>query len=423
MSTTEALECSARASTAAAPALDFTSKVRLLTQLLETRMQTICTGFGITPGEFDVLCAIGADALPVTPKVLLGRLSISPAGLSNRLYRLELKGLVRRTTTEDDKRRMPVALTAEGRDRVQAARKLCEQAESDVLSTVGHDVGDRIEHAVAQLGSKSRAAVPAQRRSASSEAMAGASDGRSGTPWPETGRELEKLQCRLAGAVENVTPWAWDGKADQRNVCGIFVSYGTAPKQPERGTLVSAAAVVMRGNEMVATSMGARWLGFPYRPSYLGLVVGPLMEDIVHALRVPPSVFFVNGTGRDHARGAGVAIQLGAAFNVPTIGITNRPILAVGPEPPSVVGSWAPLEVDGRVVACRVRTATAGRPVTLHAGWRTSPEVARDCASSIDSGVALPRPMVRACHLARALRGEFLAKPTNDRSKMTAVPG
>ncbi len=165
-----------------------------------------------------------------------------------------------------------------------------------------------------------------------------------------------------------------------------------------------AAAVVMCGNEMVATSMGARWLEFSYRPSYLGLVVGPLMEDIVHGLRVPPSVFFVNGTGRDHARGAGVAIQLGAAFDVPTIGITNRPILAVGPEPPTVLGSWAPLEVDGRVVACRVRTATAGRPVTLHAGWRTSPEVARDCASSIDQGVSLPRPMVRACHLARALR-------------------
>ena len=155
----------------AAPPLAFTAQVRLLTQLLESRMQTICTGFDLTRGEFDVLSAIGTDATPVTPKVLLARLSVSPAGLSNRLYRLELKGLIRRTTTKDDKRRMPVVLTADGRDRLHAARQQCEDAEREVLSTVGTEVGDGIEHAVAKLGSD--AALPLPSPSASARGPAG----------------------------------------------------------------------------------------------------------------------------------------------------------------------------------------------------------------------------------------------------------
>ena len=44
--------------------------------------------------------------------------------------------------------------------------------------------------------------------------------------------------------------------------------------------------------------------------------------------------------------------------------------------------------------------------------------MARDCASAIDNGVALPRPMVRACHLARTLRAEFLAGSTDVRGQL-----
>ena len=387
--------------------LEFTSRIRGLGQLLETRMQAVCTDFGLTRGEFDVLCALGVnaqavdaqgvDAQAVTPKQLLTRVSVSPAGLSNRLYRLELKGLVRRTTARDDRRSLPVMLTAVGWSRFNAARLACEEAERELLATVGHDVGDRIHDAMTQLGdadveipvpvprrghtsgssaSSPRTSSRAQRRATGPRLRAAAGRSRSAPPdnpsrlmpWPQTGPELEELQSQLAGAVENVTPWVWDGKPDQRNVCAIFVSYGGSPSQPGRGTLVCAAAVAMCGSDMVASSTGARWLAFSYRPSYLGLVVGPLMDDIVQALGVQPSVCFVNGTGRDHARGAGVAIQLGAAFDMPTIGITNRPILAVGPEPPSVVGRLG--TAAGRWASRRLSSANGHGRTTCHPACR-----------------------------------------------------
>ena len=48
-----------------------------------------------------------------------------------------------------------------------------------------------------------------------------------------------------------------------------------------------------------------------YQPGYLALTVGPILEDVVNALSQQPDIILVNAAGRDHIRGAGLAIQLG----------------------------------------------------------------------------------------------------------------
>lgn len=53
--------------------------------------------------------------------------------------------------------------------------------------------------------------------------------------------------------------------------------------------------------------------------------------DRLRALPHMPDVLLVNATGRDHPRGAGLALHVGAAVDVPTVGVTHRPLLAVGP--------------------------------------------------------------------------------------------
>ena len=113
-------------------------------------------------------------------------------------------------------------------------------------------------------------------------------------------------------------------------------------------------------------------------PATSSLTIGPILEDVVAALSQRPEIMLVNAAGRDHVRGAGLAIQLGAAIDVPTVGVTERPDVGDAPEPGTHRGDWTPVRIDNRLVGFRVRTLSKANPVMAHAAWLTTPETARD---------------------------------------------
>lgn len=72
---------------------------------------------GITVGEFDVLAALrrGGTGTVLTPTALARVAMISPAGMTNRLNRLEAAELIVRRPDPGDRRGSLVELTARGR--------------------------------------------------------------------------------------------------------------------------------------------------------------------------------------------------------------------------------------------------------------------------------------------------------------------
>ncbi|MGD9700981.1 MAG: MarR family winged helix-turn-helix transcriptional regulator [Acidimicrobiia bacterium] len=78
---------------------------------------------GLNLGEFDVLAALRRSGEPyvMRPTDLARTLMLSPAGMTNRLDRLEAAGLVERSNDPDDRRSQVVALTGTGRATVDAA--------------------------------------------------------------------------------------------------------------------------------------------------------------------------------------------------------------------------------------------------------------------------------------------------------------
>lgn len=71
--------------------------------------------YGFTAGEVDVLFALRRSGSPytLTPSELARTLMLSPAGITNRIDKLERAGLVTRALDPDDRRSFRVALTAE----------------------------------------------------------------------------------------------------------------------------------------------------------------------------------------------------------------------------------------------------------------------------------------------------------------------
>jgi deoxyribonuclease V len=116
-------------------------------------------------------------------------------------------------------------------------------------------------------------------------------------------------------------------------------------------------------------------------------------------------VLLVNATGRDHPRRAGLALQLGAVLGLPTVGVTDRPLLAEGEWPAEDAGATAPLELDGERVGAWLRTRPRARPVAVHAAWQTDVDTAVAVVLAATRRPArTPEPLRRARTAARVAR-------------------
>jgi DNA-binding MarR family transcriptional regulator len=91
---------------------------------------------GLTIGEFDVLAALRRAGEPhvMTPTALSRLLMLSPAGMTNRVDRLEAAGLVERRPEPNDRRSSLVVLTSAGRELADAAVTDHVANEADLLS-------------------------------------------------------------------------------------------------------------------------------------------------------------------------------------------------------------------------------------------------------------------------------------------------
>lgn len=168
-----------------------------------------------------------------------------------------------------------------------------------------------------------------------------------------------------------------------------------------------AAAALLEHGTLRASAVTTSRAGPPYASGLLALREGPALEAAVRALDATPDVVLVNATGRDHPRGAGLALHLGSVLGLPTIGITDRPLVAVADAQPGAQrGSIAALRLDERIVGYVLRTRTSVRPVVVHAAWHTDPDIAREVVLAVTRGTRsrTPEPIRRARKLAREAR-------------------
>lgn len=98
-------------------------------------------------------------------------------------------------------------------------------------------------------------------------------------------------------------------------------------------------------------------------------------------------------------------MHLGSVLDVPTVGVTERPLIAEGDWPPDERGATSPLVLSGELVGYWLRTRRRVRPVAVHAAWRTDPEIAAEIVLASARRARTPEPIRRARHLARVARG------------------
>jgi len=174
-----------------------------------------------------------------------------------------------------------------------------------------------------------------------------------------------------------------------------------------------AAAVVLGEDQPVDQSLRLGEASAPYVPGLLGLRIGNILEEAVRGLTVRPEALLVDATGSDHPRRAGLATHLGAVLELPTVGVTHRPLIGEGPWPADRPAATSPVRIGDDIVACWVRTRRDTRPVVVHPGWRVGLDDAIELIVELTPRRRTPEPLRLARNLARRARAGA-ARPDQD---------
>jgi len=221
--------------------------------------------------------------------------------------------------------------------------------------------------------------------------------------WPTTPDELirvqEDLRCQVAPF------WRPGDLPLEVGACFVCFVSGLSPTGV-RGDAGWAGASLLQNNQVVATSVVRGTAGAPYQPGLLALREGPLLEAAVRALPRLPDVLLVNATGRDHPRRSGLALHLGVILDVPTIGITNRPLIARGEWPAPARGCTSSLLIEGELAGVWLRTRSGAHPVAVHPAWRTEVAACVEVVLAVSIKTRTPEPLRQARRIARTARAK-----------------
>jgi deoxyribonuclease V len=209
------------------------------------------------------------------------------------------------------------------------------------------------------------------------------------------------MQQRLA----TLRPHRWQPPSSPYQIGGCFICFGAGAAAGGAGDQPAfAAAAVALAGRIVGSAVVRGTVRVHYQPGLLALREGPLLQAAVQGLPRAPAVLLVNATARDHPRAAGLALHLGAILELPTVGVTHRPLLAVGKWPPAEAGARSPLTLGGDTVACWLRTRPRARPLAVHPAWGTNLDSACGVVLAATRRVRTPEPLREARRLARRAR-------------------
>jgi DNA-binding MarR family transcriptional regulator len=108
---------------------------------------------GLVTGEFDVLAALRRSGEPyaVPPSRLARALMLSPAGMTNRVDRLEAAGYVERRPDPEDRRSTRVVITAAGLELVDRVVELHLENEEALLGVLSADERRSLDRSLDKL--------------------------------------------------------------------------------------------------------------------------------------------------------------------------------------------------------------------------------------------------------------------------------
>ncbi len=122
-------------------------------RMLDRSLSETFKRFGLVRGEFDVLATLRRNGEPysLTPTELYRSTMLSSGAMTNRLDRLEGRGLVRRSPDPGDRRGVLITLTEEGLDLIEEAVEAHVRNEDRLLCSLGDEDREQLADLLRKL--------------------------------------------------------------------------------------------------------------------------------------------------------------------------------------------------------------------------------------------------------------------------------
>ncbi|MFQ0976873.1 MarR family transcriptional regulator [Vibrio campbellii] len=120
---------------------------------MENHVAELHKRYDLKMGEFDVLATLRRSGKPyrLTPSELISSMMLTSGAMTNRLDKLEKKGLIAREHSKEDRRSVTVELTAKGFDLIDSLIEQHLQAQHELMGSLSSAEKGQVNQALKLL--------------------------------------------------------------------------------------------------------------------------------------------------------------------------------------------------------------------------------------------------------------------------------
>lgn len=169
--------------------------------------------------------------------------------------------------------------------------------------------------------------------------------------------------------------------------------------------LIASIIVIDKEKEIIEQKFFMGKARFPYLLEYRAYRALPVLMKDFDKLENKPDLIFVHGHGIDHPRGLGLASHFGISVNLPTIGISSRPLCG------EIKGNE--LIFKGKIVGEFIKTKDGSNPVLASPGHLINLKQTVEISKQfVDEKYKRILPLHLAHKFGKSIKKEFIEKKT-----------
>lgn len=125
-------------------------RILRIAKYMETEVAKLHKRYDLKLGEFDVLATLRRSGSPycLTPSELMGSMLLTSGAMTNRLDKLESKGLIARAHSKEDRRSVSVQLTPKGIDLIDELMQVHVDLQHELIKGMDDQAKQKLNQAL-----------------------------------------------------------------------------------------------------------------------------------------------------------------------------------------------------------------------------------------------------------------------------------